>query len=119
MERETTPPEPEEWGQWAVRITVTLRGDGINDDTAQSIIEAHNEADDADSGDGWLALRYTHRNEGRVDRIEAKAYAEGHKYADALLDIAAGMGLTLTATVDVEMEWEDFLSGPDPDRFRD
>lgn len=119
MEREATPPEPEEWGLWAARITVTLRGDGINDDTAEAIIIAHNEADDADNGEGWLAMEYTHQDEGQVDRIEAKAYAEGHKYADALLLIAAGMGLTLTATVDVKMEWQDELSGPDPDRFRD
>lgn len=119
MERELNPPEPEEWGLWAVRITVTLKGDGIDDDTAEAIIEAHNAADDADSGDGWMAMEYTYRDEGRVDRIEARAYAEGHKYADALLLIASGMGLTLTATVDVELDWEDEISGPDPDRFRD
>jgi len=119
MEREAIPPEPEEWGLWVARITVTLKGDGINDDTAEEIITTHNEADDADSGDGWLAMKYIHQDEGQVDRIEAKAYAEGNKYADALLAIAAGMGLTLTATVDVEMEWQDELSGPDPDRFRD
>lgn len=119
MEREATPPEPEEWGLWAAQVTVTLNGDGINDDTAEAIITAHNEADDADNGEGWLSMEYNHRDEGRMERIEAKAYAEGHKYADRVLAIAAGMGLTLTATVDVEMEWEDFLSGPDPDRFRD
>ena len=119
MERELNPPEPKEWGLWTARITVTLKGEGIDDDTAEAIIGAHNAADDADIGDGWMVLMYTYRDEGRVDRIEAKAYAEGHKYADALRDIAAGMGLTLTATVDVDMEWQDELSGPDPDRFRD
>lgn len=119
MEREATPPEPEEWGRWAARITVTLKGDGLNDDTAEAIFIAHNEADDADNGDGWLAMEYTHQDEGQVDRIEAKAYAEGHKYADALLAIASKMGLTLTAATDVEMEWEEEMSGPDPDRDRD
>ena len=119
MEREAIPPEPEEWGLWVARITVTLKGDGINDDTAEAIITTHNEADDADSGDGWMALMYTHRDEGRDEQIETQAYSDGHVYADALLLIAAGMGLTLTATVDVEMEWQDELSGPDPDRFRD
>lgn len=119
MERELNPPEPEEWGWWAARITVTMKGEGIDDDTAEAIIEAHNEADDADSGEGWLSMKYLHRAEGQVDRIEAKAYAEGHRYADAVLAIASGMGLTLTATIDVELEWEDEMSGPDPDRFRD
>lgn len=119
MERELNPPEPKEFGLWAARITVTMKGDGIDDDTAEAIIEAHNEADDADSGDGWLALRYTHRDEGREEQIERQAYRAGHKYADALLLIASEMGLTLTATVDIEMEWEDEMSGPDPDRFRD
>lgn len=119
MEREMTPPEPEQWGSWAARITVTLKGDGIDDDTAEAIIEAHNEADDADSGEGWLSMQYFHRDEGQVDRIEAEAYAEGHRCADAVLAIASGMGLTPTATIDVELEWEDEMSGPDPDRFRD
>lgn len=119
MERELNPPEPKEWGLWAARITVMLKGDGINDDTAEAIITAHNEADDADSGDGWLAMEYTHQDEGQVDRIEAKAYAKGHRCADAVLAIASEMGLTLTATIDVELEWEDEMSGPDPDRFRD
>lgn len=119
MERELNPPEPKEWGLWTARITVTLRGDGLNDDTAEGIIEAHNKADDADNGEGWMSMQYNHRDEGRVDRIEARAYAEGHKYADALLAIASKMGLTLTATVDVELDWEDEMSGPDPDRFRD
>ena len=84
MERELNPPEPKELGLWAARITVTLKGDGIDDDTAQSIIEAHNEADDADSGDGWMALMYTHRGEGRDEQIETQAYRDGHVYADAL-----------------------------------
>lgn len=119
MDRELNPPEPKELGLWAARITVTLKGDGIDDDTAQAIIEAHNEADDADNGDGWMALMYTHRDEGRDEQIETQAYRDGHVYADELLLIAAGMGLTLTATVDVELEWEDEMSGPDPDRFRD
>lgn len=119
MERELNPPEPKELGLWAARITVTLKGDGIDDDTAQAIIEAHNKADDADSGEGWLSMQYRHKDEGRMERLEAKANAQGHKYADALLAIAAGMGLTLTATVNVGMEWQDELSGPDPDRFRD
>lgn len=119
MERELNPPEPKEWGLWTARITVTLKGEGIDDDTAEAIIEAHNEADDADSGDGWLEMQYIHRDEGRMDRIEAKADTAGRNYADALLLIASEMGLTLTAAIDVELEWEDEMSGPDPDRFRD
>ena len=118
MEREVTPPEPEECGWWAAQITVTLKGDGINDDTAEEIITTHNEADDTDNGDGWLEMKYNHRDEGRMERIEAKAYAEGHKYADALLAIASKMGLTLTAATDVKLEWEEAMSGPDPDRDR-